>query len=180
MHDPRAIANTVLDAADRYGIAVSNLKLQKLLYFAHGRYLVLHNQPLVRGSFEAWQHGPVQPLVYQQFKEFGAENILARAMALNPVTREKLQIASVFETDVVRVVDKVVLEFGDITPGRLVAITHARNGPWDVTIKNAAQHANLGLQISDEVIRTYFGRQIILMRSPSEGDGEIDENTPYT
>ncbi|EPZ76727.1 hypothetical protein M798_03280 [Brucella melitensis ADMAS-G1] len=34
-YDPRAIANLMLDEADRSGIQVTNLALQKLLYFAH-------------------------------------------------------------------------------------------------------------------------------------------------
>ena len=34
-HDGRAIANFILDAADRDGRAISNLSLQKLVYFCH-------------------------------------------------------------------------------------------------------------------------------------------------
>ncbi|URK89026.1 hypothetical protein LP421_15955 [Rhizobium sp. RCAM05350] len=34
-YDPRAVANLLLDEADRLGIKITNLALQKLLYFAH-------------------------------------------------------------------------------------------------------------------------------------------------
>ena len=60
-YDARAISNLLLDMAGAGGIPVSNLALQKLLYFAHARHLVEVKQPLVTGYFEAWQHGPVPP-----------------------------------------------------------------------------------------------------------------------
>ena len=63
-YDPRSIANLLLDEADRLAINITNLSLQKLLYFAHGLSLIEDGKPLVSGYFEAWQHGPVHPLVY--------------------------------------------------------------------------------------------------------------------
>ena len=40
------------------GDVTSNLKLQKLLYYAQGLHLVLHDAPLFGERIEAWQHGP--------------------------------------------------------------------------------------------------------------------------
>ena len=40
MHDPRAVANLILDEGQRLNRPVSNVALQKLLYFAHGLHLV--------------------------------------------------------------------------------------------------------------------------------------------
>jgi len=57
--DPRSIANFMLDEADRVGVGITNLALQKLLYFAHGIFLNETKGPLVSGYFEAWQYGPV-------------------------------------------------------------------------------------------------------------------------
>ena len=179
MYDARSVANAILDAAARYGFDVSNLKLQKLLYFAHGKFLLEHGAPLVRGGFEAWQLGPVHPSVYKAFKHHEGQPITDRAMSLDPVTRQLSQLAPVVDRLAVRIIDHVVLEFGGVSPGRLVAITHAKNGPWDRTVQEAGNRANLGLKISDEVIRSYFGKQIVLMRD-DQADGDIDENTPYS
>ncbi len=71
-YDPRAVANLMLDEAKRCGINISNLALQKLLYFAHGIYLTKTKRPLVSGYFEAWQYGPVHPAVYRAFKGSGS------------------------------------------------------------------------------------------------------------
>lgn len=54
-YDPRAVANLLLDEADQRGTKVTNLALQKLLYFAHGIHLTQTKQPLLTGYFEAWQ-----------------------------------------------------------------------------------------------------------------------------
>jgi uncharacterized phage-associated protein len=58
-YDPRAVANLLLDLADRDDLAITNLVLQKLLYFAHGHFLIRTRCPLVQGGFEAWTYGPV-------------------------------------------------------------------------------------------------------------------------
>ncbi|MFD2419431.1 Panacea domain-containing protein [Amycolatopsis pigmentata] len=46
---------------------LSNLKLQKLLYYAQGHYLALTGRPLFDDEIQAWSHGPVVPAVYRQW-----------------------------------------------------------------------------------------------------------------
>lgn len=50
---------------------VSNLKLQKLLYYAQGHYIAEFGKPLFSDEIEAWSHGPVVSSVYHNFKQFG-------------------------------------------------------------------------------------------------------------
>lgn len=52
--------------------ALSNLKLQKLLYYAQGHHLARHGRPLFDDQVQAWSHGPVVPAVYHEFKRFGS------------------------------------------------------------------------------------------------------------
>lgn len=54
---------------------ISNLKLQKLLYYAQGTFLAIHNQKLFNDPIVAWKHGPVVESVYQNFKSYGASGI---------------------------------------------------------------------------------------------------------
>ncbi len=49
------LAQTSEDAGD----LISNLKLQKLLYYAQGFHLALYDEPLFPEAIEAWTHGPV-------------------------------------------------------------------------------------------------------------------------
>lgn len=54
---------------------ITNLKLQKILYYAQGLYLVHVKKPLFEERIEAWVHGPVVPEVYHQFKQYGYNEI---------------------------------------------------------------------------------------------------------
>ncbi|MDA1322534.1 MAG: DUF4065 domain-containing protein, partial [Proteobacteria bacterium] len=76
--DVREIANAVLDVAEANGFVLSNLPLNKIIYFAHAWYLAQYNEPLVDSAFEAWQHGPVHPQVYRQLRTFGDKPIKGR------------------------------------------------------------------------------------------------------
>ncbi|GHU69931.1 hypothetical protein FACS1894184_14690 [Clostridia bacterium] len=45
---------------------MTNLRLQKLLFFAQGWSLVIRGVPLFDDPIEAWQYGPVVPTVYRE------------------------------------------------------------------------------------------------------------------
>lgn len=47
---------------------ISNLKLQKLLYYAQGCYLALKNEPLFNEQIVNWAHGPVVEEIYHKYK----------------------------------------------------------------------------------------------------------------
>lgn len=54
---------------------ISNLKLQKLLYYAQGNFLALHGERLFDANIEAWQHGPVVREIYFEFRHHENQNI---------------------------------------------------------------------------------------------------------
>lgn len=56
---------------------LSNLKLQKLVYYAQGLYLVLFKKPLFNESIEAWTYGQVIPDLYHMYKDYGKKGIPA-------------------------------------------------------------------------------------------------------
>ncbi len=58
---------------------LSNLKLQKLLYYAQGHYLGKHGKPLFTDKLQAWAHGPVASDVYHRLKKYGSAEIDAEA-----------------------------------------------------------------------------------------------------
>lgn len=54
---------------------ISNLKLQKLLYYAQGSYLALKNELLFNEKIKAWKHGPVVLEVYNKYKKYKSNGI---------------------------------------------------------------------------------------------------------
>ena len=162
-YDPRAVANLLLDVARDDGVAVSNLALQKLLYFAHGHFLIQTGRPLVSGAFEAWNNGPVHPAVYHAFKASGRQPINDRAVGRNVMTGETRVLVLPDTPDVRRHLRRVIDAYGHLSPGLLVAISHAPNGPWATIRDRAAREIALGARIPDSLTRERFRFQKIAL-----------------
>ncbi len=175
--DPRAVANLLLKEARSRGHHISNLKLQKLLFLCHAFFLIDTGRPLVRGSFEAWQYGPVHREAYEAFKSFGAQPITDDAGKFDPVTGTRKPLALPADRDVLDVVHKVVEFYGSKSPSELVELTHAQGGPWDHVVAKAANSANLGLKISDDIIVQRF-KYLWFGRHPKLKDIEPNEDAP--
>jgi uncharacterized phage-associated protein len=156
MYDPRAIANLILDEGQQQGSPVTNLALQKLLYFAHALFLVERKQPLVLGHFEAWQFGPVHPTVYMAFKRSEDRPIAFRATAVNILTGEHTSLPSPNDTEVIQHIRRIMMSYGRLTPGRLVDISHAKSAPWHFVVESAKNTVAIGLRITDDIIRERF------------------------
>ncbi len=71
-----AIADYFIYVANDTGSFISNLKLQKLVYYAQAWHLGIYDTPLFDEDFEAWVHGPVIPALFYKYKEFGWKPIL--------------------------------------------------------------------------------------------------------
>ena len=56
-------------------LPVDQMKLQKLVYFAHGYHLAVYNEPLIEEDIQAWKYGPVVPEIYHAFKFYSNEPI---------------------------------------------------------------------------------------------------------
>jgi hypothetical protein len=68
--------------------------------------------------------------------------------------------------------------YGEMTPGRLVELSHARNAPWAFVVHKARTSMAFGLRISDDVILERFKHHKVSIGSePSQG--EPGEDTPF-
>lgn len=177
-YDPRAIANLMLDDADRNEVAVSNLALQKLLYFLHSLFLIETKRPLISGYFEAWQYGPVHPAVYQAFKLAEDQPIHFRATSQDAMTGARTAIPTPESPQIINYVKRIMLSYGRLTPGRLVEISHARNAPWHFVVNTSRTSLVFGLRIPDDVIVSRFKHhKVSVGEAPSSG--EPREDTPF-
>lgn len=73
----RDLANHILAVAREKNIQISNLQLQKVLFFIFGRTLQF-DQNLIKYDlpFEKWKYGPVVPGIYYEFNRFGGMPII--------------------------------------------------------------------------------------------------------
>ena len=64
-------AECLLAFCNEHGDVLTNLKLQRMLYYVQGWHLGLYGSPLFDEPFEAWIHGPVIPEIYRHYQAFG-------------------------------------------------------------------------------------------------------------
>lgn len=70
------IANQLLlYSADKGGELMTNMKLQKMLYYQQGFHLAYFGTPLFDEDIEAWMYGPVVPAIYEEYKSNGRNGI---------------------------------------------------------------------------------------------------------
>jgi uncharacterized phage-associated protein len=160
-YDALAIANEFLDLASKEGTRLDHLKLQKLLYCAHGWYLALTGKPLLREHVEAWAYGPVVPTVYHEFKRFGSGEIFEPALRLGRDETGKPALVahrvSLKDYDQA-VIQQVWQAYRNFTGLQMSSLTHTPGSAWDKTIK--ANPGRIGVDIPDDQIRAEFSSQL--------------------
>jgi uncharacterized phage-associated protein len=116
------IANYFILTGRQADRPVTNMKLQKLIYYAQGWYMALHNGlTLFEEDFKRWDFGPVCPPVYNKFKKSGAQPILEPYDGVHPI-----------EPQVKAFLDKIWKLYGKYTAVQLSELSH-RETPWLVT-----------------------------------------------
>lgn len=155
--DVRAVANLLIQYGRAQGLPLSNLSLQKVLYFAHGLYLTRFEKPLVDGYFEAWENGPVHPLVYHTFKQFGSSAIQRPADRLDLRTRKRVVVEPPASEDVRFFLRTVSRTYGRMTAPQLVGWSHRKEAPWHFVVGSGTdRRSKFGLRIENELIRERF------------------------
>ena len=133
--------------------------------FAHGHFLIQTGRPLVQGAFEAWNNGPVHPAVYHAFKASGRDPIHVRATGRDIMTGQTRPLAEPQGAEVLGHIERVLKAYGHLSPGLLVAISHAAKGPWATIRDRAARSTTLGARIPDSLTIERFRYQKIAIAS---------------
>jgi len=156
-YDGRAVANFVLDQCDASGVAVSHLALQKIVYFCHVWSLIELAQPLVRQSFEAWEHGPVLQYLYREFKGFGSAPVRGRAQQMNPQNGQREVVSYALAEPTRELLTKVVAIYCRFSASALRELSHAPGGPWDRVWHHGGK-INPGMRIDNRDIEQFYSR----------------------
>lgn len=126
VYSVEAVANYILNwfkGKDQY---VTNLKMQKLVYFAQGFVLAELRHPLFREKLEAWAYGPVVRELYLKLNKYQS----------NPITAP-LACEDTIESDSSegQQIERMLRMLGSLTATQLVKLSHQKNTPWDATME---------------------------------------------
>ena len=129
---------------DESGDLISNLKLQKLVYYAQGLYLAAYDSPLFAEEIQAWTHGPVVPDLYHLYKGYGVGAIPTP----NDLDFEK------YDEQAREMLDDVYKVYGQFSAWKLRDMTH-EEPPWV-----EANGSGPSTVISHESLKRYFRTQL--------------------
>lgn len=145
MYSALDIAKYIIVYCNTIGSAISNLKLQKVLYFVQAEFLVTIDTACFKEKIEAWALGPVVPVVYQKYKVFGSSII--------PNISVGFFDRRIIQRDHRRLIEGVVDACKDFSASELVSLTHSQS-PWlDVYVKGKNN------VIKKSAIRKFFSKE---------------------
>ncbi|MFC3961836.1 Panacea domain-containing protein [Nocardia jiangsuensis] len=137
------IARWFVDWATTEDAGVSNLKLQKLLYYAQGHHLAEYEAPLFEDPVQAWRSGPVVPAVFREFEGFGAAWVV--------LAEDDPFHWDAVDADTTRFLTKVWNTYGGIAGWKLRNMTQAEPA-WQEYVEQDEGN----VEIPVDVIAKYF------------------------
>lgn len=117
-YDALEIAEYIIERCNQNHLPITNLKLQKILYFVQAQFMVQFGTPCFYNIMQAWDYGPVVPDVYHKYKVYGNTNI--------PSCGNK---SYDFEIDEQQTLNDIIDRASEYSASRLVEITHNQS-PW--------------------------------------------------
>jgi uncharacterized phage-associated protein len=144
------IANFFLVFSGRSGEAITNLKLQKLAYYAQAWHLANFGTELFPEDFQAWVHGPVNVELYHQYKERGYQSIVVDIDTEKSFERVKDKI------DFLNAVAEVYMPFGGYY---LEKMTHQED-PWIIARNGALADERSDTIITKESMKDFYAKKI--------------------
>lgn len=129
------VCRHIINYSNEKGYGVSNLKLQKLLYFVQAYFLLVKKEACFYERIEAWDFGPVVPVAYREYKQFGSANIprITYVIEKNHDNVWDSKIVPFLDMVILpedkRLIDSVVDKYSEYLASDLVRLTHKQK-PW--------------------------------------------------
>ncbi|MDO6708798.1 Panacea domain-containing protein [Photobacterium sp. 1_MG-2023] len=137
------VADFFLAFAKEHGDFISQLKLQKMVYYADAWFLVNNDTALIEDNFEAWVHGPVVRSLYNRFKGYRWNPIL------DDVNSPEL------DANVIEHLTEIYSVFGGYSGFELEQMTHNEE-PWLEARGECAPDEACENIINKETMRTFY------------------------
>ena len=145
-YDVLGVCRLIVNYSNEKDYNISNLKLQKLLYFVQAYFLARKNKACFDDEIQAWAFGPVVPRAYQEFKQYGGCNI--------PTINDERIGNEIKECDFEPSDEKDIKEIVDVfskySASALVTLSHQQD-PWKNSYVKGENN-----KIDIQLIKDYF------------------------
>lgn len=114
-----SLSNYVISLFEEQETPVTNLKLQKVLYYIQGYFYKHFGKAAFSDEIYNWQYGPVVPVVYYEYNDNGSAPLKSRMFFGDYAITDSEKT----------LIKSVVKKCASIPTSRLVSMTHSEN-PW--------------------------------------------------
>lgn len=147
---------------------ITNLKLQKLMYFVEAYYMVDNKEQLelFDTGWSAWDYGPVNKKLYKYYKKYGSMPILLSHEEIDKI-KELPEINRKY-------IDKIFNIFSNFTAFELVTLTHLDGSPWSELYKENNREKRYDFaqlnesEIDKEITRDWFEKEFSFLFQKGE------------
>lgn len=141
----------LLQVDTQAGDTISNLRLQKLCYYAQAWNLALAYHPLFSERIEAWAHGPAIPVLYRRFRQYGWGAIDPQNLRTNPLDE--------LDHDGIEFLEEVWHQYGRYSSRQLELMTH-KETPWKEAYGDRRRGEACTEEITHKSMREFYGRKL--------------------
>lgn len=160
MYPASLIADVFVRLAIREGQPLTQMKVQKMVFFAHGYHLAKYGTPLVRENIKAWKFGPVVPKIYDDYVLYGSNNIIDTSLSKYKDSSD--QNLQKLDEQAKEAIEYTWEATKDVSAIALSNWTHQAGSPWS----QYYDAIDWGKTIKNESIQDYF--QQFLFNSAGE------------
>lgn len=130
IYNAMEVANYIVNYCYDKAKPISNLHLQKILYYTWVDYYKETGKMLFWDPICAWQFGPVVPEVYYEYCAYGGRPINIGCETEILVNDESI-------------LNSIIEKYIDVPVNVLVQRTHQKNSAWDVTFQEGKGNRNV-------------------------------------
>lgn len=138
------------------GGILTPLHVNKLTYFSHGYMLAIRDIPLIPDRIEAWQYGPVIPVIYHTLSIYGDSEIPRLYYCRTDMNADEFDGRVKFLKTILGpnldIIDRVLERYGHLSGRHLIKLVHQKGSPWDRCYVKGRR----GVRIPNRVIKEHY------------------------
>ena len=153
MMKAKTVAQFFIAFANECGELLTNLKLNKLVYYTQAWHLAAFHQPFFEEEIEAWVHGPIVPVLYDGYKKYRYHPILEDT----PTVEEIKGLFTSSQQDILN--DVIELYFP--LPSYELEQMACDEDPWRMAREGLAPDVPSHHVISHKAMQEYYGDRLL-------------------
>ncbi len=161
----KELSNYIIMKCNKEDKDISNKKLQKIIFYCQAYHIAIYKEKLIDNDFEAWRHGAVLPVLYNNYCKYGYNNI-------NKYTEEAYnkarRVMGVYLCDFL---DTIIDKFSSMSADCIEILNHSEL-PWQEAREGYLPSQNCNEVINEETINRYYSE---LLYKEVEKDMEVNK-----